>query len=284
MLVVMAPQYLSAQISQREFHLEVVSVYNFCPHNLDDKQLQEKSNELDRFWDKVKTNKSTLLPFLRAELCDFTNNTFFLYDGSQLLLSLSSDPADKKIALNAIPRADLRDVQNTAYLYSVHQFAREGLNATAAALRILDYPRFFAYVPEHALEVDQGLALLFMLLPIPDHLYVAAAVERLRWERSDTSAKSLLHLLWYSVTDKGDSAIAMYANDPQKPKSAREVAKELQSRKKFFSPSPSMMFASTDISSLKKERSKIMQRISDEALYELKDVTEKIRIAYHKKK
>jgi hypothetical protein len=278
------PTILISQTAQQEFHSTVVAVYNFYPHNLDSKQIDEKSGELDKFWENMKSNKTTLLPFLRMELSDLSNNSFFLYDGSKLLLSISSDRSDKLIALEAISKVDIRDVQNTDYLYTVHNFSKEGFNTTAAALRILNYPKFSAYVVQHALQVDQELALLFMLLPISDQLYVGSAIEHLSSEKSDTSAKSLLNLLWYSVTEIGDSAIAACAKDLNHPANVRDYANELQARNKSFSSSLFTLFSSSDLGSLKEERSKIMWRVSDEALYDLKDITKKIRVAYCKKR
>lgn len=282
--IAFAPCLLYAQSSQQEFHAVVASVYNFFPHNLTDKQIDEKSQELDKFWETVKAKKSTLLPFLRVELSDLSNNSFFLYDGSKLLLSLSTEPADKSVSLKAIPMVDLNDIQHLDYLYTVHKFSRERLNTIAAAFRILDYPQFSAYIVQHALKVDQETALLFMLLPIPEDLFVEPAIARLQSARSDTTARSLLNLLWYSVTERGDSAIAKYAENQNNPKSAREYANELRSRDNSFSPSSNSTIQSSDIISLKEERSTIMQRISDEILYSLKDITRKIRVAYYKKR
>jgi len=284
MMVPLLPYFSVAQRSQQEFHSVVNSVYDFYPHTLNSKQIELKSKELDKFWHKVESNRSTLLPFLRTELADLRNNSFFLYDGSQLLLSLSTDPADKLIALKAIPQGDLNDIQHIDYLNTVHRFSRERLNTTAAALRLLDEPKFSAYVVQHALQVDQQLALLFLLLPIPDHLYIDPAIARLQKERSDTSARSLLNLLWYSVTKRGDSTIAVYAQNSNNPKSARDFAKELQSRNNSFSPSLVSGSKSSDLTSLKEERSTLMQRMSDEALYDLNDITTKIRVAYYRQK
>jgi hypothetical protein len=97
-------------ISAVDLHAEIAQVYNFQPHNLHQKQIEEKSVVLDQFWSKAKSQREIYVPQLRRELVDFANPPFFLYDGSKLLLSLSSEPADRKIVLAAIIHSDLRDL------------------------------------------------------------------------------------------------------------------------------------------------------------------------------
>lgn len=74
------------------------------------------------------------LPLLRNELRSAGDFAFFSYDGSKLLLALSKQREDQALALEAIPRADLRGIQHTDYLRTVHWFACNGFDALTAKL------------------------------------------------------------------------------------------------------------------------------------------------------
>jgi len=110
-LVVLLLLAISAAGQSASIHQQIQQTYNFQPHLLSNQQITEKSATLDQFWTHAKAEPSLYIPALRQELGDFNNPTFFLYDGSTLLLSLSDTPTDRKIALAAMARCNLRDVQ-----------------------------------------------------------------------------------------------------------------------------------------------------------------------------
>jgi hypothetical protein len=123
-----------------EFRQAIKSVYGFQPHTLTDAEIAAKSKELDKFWDTVKSDTARYLPLLRRALIEATNPPFFYYDGSELLLSVSNRRHDQQIALMAIPHCDLRDVEHKAYLFTVFRLAREALDTSEAAFKILEDP------------------------------------------------------------------------------------------------------------------------------------------------
>jgi hypothetical protein len=138
---------------------EIRDTYSFRPHELTTQQITEKSKVLDSLWTQAKAQGETYIPVLRSELARPDGQAFFLYDGSMLLLSLSDTAPDRRVALNAIARCDLRDVQHTEYFRQVHRLATLGENTTEAALHILAEPKFTAFIPQHALTLGQNYAL-----------------------------------------------------------------------------------------------------------------------------
>ena len=146
-------------------HAEIQKVYDFHPHTLSSAQIAQKSGVLDQFWTKAKSQRDVYVPELRRELADFSNPPFFLFDGSQLLLSLSDAPADRKIVLSAIAHTDLRDLQLKDYFLFVQRMAAQGENTTAAAFHILPEPKFQVFIPQHSLTLAQDYCLIYMLLP-----------------------------------------------------------------------------------------------------------------------
>lgn len=258
-------------ISAATFHSKVVSIYSFEPHTLGKENVSAKSAELDEFWSFVKTNVREALPLLRSELSNPSNSGFFFYDGAKLLLSLSQDNADRALALRSLPKADLRGVEHTDYLTTVHWFARNGFDTREAALRILAFPDFSAFIPQHSLTLAQNYSLIYMLFPMQETSFVRDLAERLEGEVDPQSQKSLLLALWYTITPAGDAAIKAFTERPGASVENLQYARELLSRRAGLTAS------SSSASSLREERTRLMQRpISDEALLEFDELTRKL--------
>jgi hypothetical protein len=221
----------SATGQSTSIHQQIQQTYNFQPHLLSNQQITEKSAVLDQFWTHEKAEPSLYIPALRQELGDFNNPTFFLYDGSTLLLRLSDTPTDRTIALAAMASCDLRDVQARDYFLQVHRMASLNENTTAAAFRVLEQPKFTAFIPQHALTLGQNYVLIYLLLPTDQDYWLQPPMDRLKTERDGTAQKSLLLLLWYAQTDSADHVVSASAGDASKSSASRTYAQELVHRK-----------------------------------------------------
>jgi hypothetical protein len=254
-------------------HQQIQQTYDFQPHLLSHQQITEKSAALDQLWTRAKAERSLYIPALRQELGDFKNPTFFLYDGSTLLLSLSDTPADRKIALAAMARCDLRDVQAKDYFLQVHRMASLNENTTAAAFHILEQPKFTVFIPQHVLTLGQNYALIYLLLPRDQDYWLQPAVERLKIERDETAQKSLLLLLWYAQTDAADRAVSVFAGDANKPSASQTYARELVHRKDKIGSKERTQASDSTEASLRQKRRERLKAVSDEALIDLDDYT-----------
>lgn len=254
-------------------HAQIQQTYNFQPHLLNDQEITQKSAVLDQFWTTAKAQSSLYVPAIRQELGDFKNPPFFLYDGSMLLLSLSNTPSDRKIALAAMARCDLRDVQPNDYFRQVHNMATLNEETSAAALHVLEDPDFKVVVPQHALTLGQNYVLIYLLLPTNQDFWLQPAMDRLKGEQDQTAQKSLLLLLWYAQTDSADQAIADFARDTTRPAASRTFAQELMHRKDKVGPKErTRAFGSTE-ASLRQKRRERLRAVSDEALIDLDEYT-----------
>ena len=259
-----------------DIHNEIRQIYNFQPHTLSDAQITQKSAALDQFWSKAKSQSAVYVPALRKELADFSNPTFFLYDGSKLLLSLSKDPADRKLILAAVARSDLRDLQSLDYFMLVHSMAAQGEDTAAAAFHVLEQPKFQVFIVQHSLRLAQDYCLIYMLLPTDESFWIRPAIDRLASEKDLTAQKSLLLLLFYAQTSEADQAIARFSADAAKQQAARSYADELIRREH----EPGVVAGAASITeteeSLRQARRDRMKAVSDEALYDLDSSTAKI--------
>jgi hypothetical protein len=262
--------------AEPDFHSKVVELYSFEPHKLTNAEMQAKAGQLDQFWTMVKADPSSTLPLLRRELENPSNSAFFYYDGSKLVLALSADRSDQALALRSIAKADLQGVQHSDYLKTVHWFASKGFDTREAAFRILAFPDFKAFIPQHALTLGQDYSLICMLFTMEETLFVPDLFARLAAESNVQTQKSLLLALWYAATPAGNATIKAFASSQDNPPEATIYARSLMERKTSLGP-----IGLPSAQSLREERRKVMQRpVSDEALMEFDELTSKL-IAKH---
>jgi hypothetical protein len=262
--------------SAGDLHAEIQTIYNFQPHTLTHAQIDEKSALLDKFWTKAKSQRDVYVPGLRRELADLSNPVFFLFDGGQLLMSLSSEPEDRKIVLAAMSHSDLRDLQLKDYFLLVQHMAAQGEDTTAAAFHILAEPKFQVFIPEHVLTLAQNYCLVYMLLPTDQDFWIQPVIDRLRDEKDVTAQESLLLVLWYAQTPESDKTIADFSADATKPQPSRDYAIKLFHQNKEGGAKMGVTAAKTSEESLRKARRERMKAVSDEALYDLDSYTAKI--------
>lgn len=259
--------------SPADLHAEIQSIYNFQPHTLTHDQIMQKSALLDQFWTKATSQREVYVPGLRRELADFTNPPFFLFDGSKLLMSLSSDAADRRIILSAVAHSDLRDLQLKDYFLLVHSMAAQGEDTTAAAFRILAEPKFQVFIPEHSLTLGQNYCLVYMVLPTNQDFWLKPAIERLHVENDVTAQKSLLLLLWYAQTSDADKALEEFSTDPGKPQPSKAYAAGLIHPKDSGGMRAGAKAGLTSEESLRQARRDRLKAVSDEALDDLDSYT-----------
>jgi len=273
---VLLPGLAAGRQATGDLHAEIQRVYDFQPHTLSKAQIAQKSELLDQFWSKAKSQSEVYVPALRLELADFSNPPFFFFDGSKLLMSLSKDAADRKIILAAIAHSDLRDLQWIDYFLLVQSMAARGEETTAAAFHILAEPKFQVFIPLHSLTLGQDYCLIYMSLPTNQDFWIRPAVERLHSERDVTAQKSLLLLLWYAQTSDSDKAIADFSANDGKPSASKAYATELAHRKDTAGMKVGATALLASEESLRKARRERLKAVSDEALYDLDAYTAKI--------
>jgi hypothetical protein len=209
--------------SCQSFTKEVDKIYDFTPHEMSEKQSEEKLKPLDKFWTKVKSDTSKYLPALRIELARDRHQSFFYFDGSSLLLSLSNNQSDRLLAGEAVTKCNIDDIDRSLYVRRLNGLALNGVNITKAALKILADPNYSFYVKEHVMTFDREDCLAYCLLPLNPQLYTDTLLEM--FETQDSSAQeTILYTLWLGYTCKGDQLIQRAKADPKLCKTIRDGA------------------------------------------------------------
>ncbi|WP_263366104.1 hypothetical protein [Edaphobacter bradus] len=264
----------SVPLTQAEMHARVEALYDFHPSKLTDAERSKKSAEMDHFWGEAKGDTARTLPLLRVELRDAPQGSFFLTDGSELLLSLSKTSEDKQLAADALARTDLRDTQSRTYFFTVHDLACDGVNTTAAALHILDNPTFRVSVPQHAMTLDQRMALMYILLSMKDDSWVKPAAERFAVEKNVDGKIALVNAFFYEQTDSADAELRKIASDNSQPDAVRKKAQEfLNDAHKAASNWIPVMGT---VAGIREQRRQRLRAVSDEAVDDVETMTGKI--------
>ena len=255
--------------------IEIDKVYDFAPSKLSKSEQDKKMPKLDAFWKKVESDTTTYLPALRRELNEPNHNPYFYFDGTSLLLSLTSRPLDKSIAAKNIAKCQLKDIDRRAYVMLVNKLANEGFNTTYAALKILEDPAFSFFIPQHALNFNQAYCLTYMLLPLKPQMYTQALINSFKKENI-TSQQSIITALWFGYTCKGDSLINSVISDRSINKKVGEYAKAIISNNNLSKQEKdySKTAGTNQLTSL---RQMALLRFSDEAVEELGFTTKVLR-------
>jgi len=247
--------------------LDIDNIYNFSPSKLTKAEEEAKLPALDGLWGKVKSDTTINLPLLRKELTAPNHNPFFYYDGSMLLLSLSKNDNDKTAAAEAIAKCDLSDIDQQEYVRTLNQLSNDGINVTKAAVQVLKDTSFDFFLPQHVMYFRQGDCLTYMLLPQKAEFYVDTLMLLFKSVNTN-SQKSILYLLWFAYTCKGDSLINSAIYDRTLNKEVSSYAKELMKSGQLDNETKRQINSMTR-SQVEELRNGSLRRFSDEALDEL---------------
>ncbi|HEY1407127.1 MAG TPA: hypothetical protein VF857_11005 [Spirochaetota bacterium] len=194
--------------AQEDFHARVTALYDFNPCKIDEDTIRKKSSELDGFWISVEANKTTMVPLLRAELKAYKGTGFFLFDGASLLAKISSDKDDLAFVIDAFSRADLCGIDQTELFLRTHLIAQNDVDIWPVMNRIFDYESFSAIMPAKSLTLTQDYCVLYLSIVTDEKYWLDRMIARLATEKSPRSAKALITGIAFSVTEKGQKAIA----------------------------------------------------------------------------
>ncbi len=145
------------------FNATLKSTYGFHPSKLSKAESAAKSKEMDAIWKAVEQDPSTLAPCLKEALAQPTEDTWFVFDGSQLLVSVDDSREAKLRLLDALGRVSLDDVNLRSWVAQVSVMGLEGFDTSALGSRWLVYPNASYFLPEHAsYHVDRENGAMFI--------------------------------------------------------------------------------------------------------------------------
>ena len=167
------------RVSCAAFQETIKGTYNFRPAQLaNQKERDQKSAAMDRFWESVKARTNELLPCLRQALEDPKADAWFLFDGSNLLVSLDPSDSSKNLQIKNYTATNLEDVDLRVWVRTLAARGVEGFDVSAAGERWLSFPKARYFLPEHgAFEVNVFTGGLFIFGSMDEALATPALVK-----------------------------------------------------------------------------------------------------------
>jgi hypothetical protein len=249
------------------------NVYNFKPSKLSKAEQESKFPAMDKLFKKITDDTARYLPQLRSELIAGGHNPYFYYDGSALLLSTSKNYADKKLIAKSLVKADLDDLNPEQYTRMLNLLANQGVDITEAGLKVLQDDKYKFFLPQHVFTFDQAYSLSYILLPEDMQLYTDKLISIFKTS-GPVAQKSIITVLWYGYSCKGDALINECISDKSLNADVRSYAKDIMTHSKMNRDEEKYV-KSLNKTELQKLRSDALKRFSDEAVGEL-DLSTKV--------
>lgn len=190
-----------------DFQKLVNSTYNFKPARLSETEQNAKSAEMDRFWNAVKAKPKELLPCLRLALADKRADSYFHFDGSNLLVEIDSSHDAKATQVQSYTAVDLDDVDLRTWVTTLAHRGAEGFDVSEAAARWLDYPKATYFLPEHgAYEVKKAEGALFLYGSM-DEAQATPALLKIIYQTNNPEREVALWILMSQATPESLRAL-----------------------------------------------------------------------------
>jgi hypothetical protein len=162
---------------------------------------------MDAVWEAVHRDPATLVPCLRAALEQPTQDHWFLFDGSQLLVSTDSSREAKLILLDALTKVSMDDVDLRSWVEIASALGKEGFDTSAVGRRWLSYPDAEYFLPEHGgYRVDRGNGAMFIFGALEEKYATPALIELSR-TASGSAKETALWLLMSQATPEALRAL-----------------------------------------------------------------------------
>lgn len=269
--LIVAVIFIGCNLFGQNFHEEVAKVFDFFPHEMTGDEQEAVIPKLDVFFDMVIKNKNKYIEPLREELKRNDNNPYFYFDGGLLLLEISKRKEDIQLAADAFVKSDWRDFGGQVYLERLLIMSLKGANVIDAALHILDDTTFTAFIPQHALTLDYGKGLEFILPRYAPDLYIDKLISKFNLIPLTNKKLTCLNLFFYANCCKADDFLNSLTEETQ-PEDIKNYTTKLLKQISVLRSNNKQNYVR-----LFEKRKKVLRRISDEAIYELNDVTLKMR-------
>jgi hypothetical protein len=95
--------------------------YGFHPYKLSKLERQQKTKEMDDFWNLVKQKGPAGLSCVRELIETEKEDQYFLFDAASILSTFDKSGDSDKAILDGLTRTDFQDVDASGYIYTALQ-------------------------------------------------------------------------------------------------------------------------------------------------------------------
>lgn len=183
-----------------EFKKLIEKTYNFKPSKLTENEKTAKSSEMDVVWEKVKANPKELLPCLREAISSRTNDSFFKFDASNLLIQSDQSAEAKRILIKAYAEVDLDDVNLAYWMPYIAILGYEDFDTSTAGENWLKHPKPEYYLPQHGLRAVNKEIGALIIYGSMDESIATPALAKIAAQENHPAREIAVQLLMRQVT------------------------------------------------------------------------------------
>ena len=206
-----------------EFSQLVKSTYNFRPALLaNESEREKKSAAMDKVWETVKARKTELVPCLRTALTAADADRWFLFDGSNLLVSIDPSEDSKKLQIKNFAATNLDDVDLRVWVGTLVRRGIEGFDVSAPAAIWMAYPKAEYFLPQHGAYKVSSLVGGFFIYGSMDENYATPALLKIASDANHPARERALAILLFQATPEAFQALQA-ANSVGRSSDAQEA-------------------------------------------------------------
>jgi len=192
-----------------DLRAEKSRTYGFHVTQLNQAQLDAKSQELDAFWKQVQAAGPEGVSCIRALLAEEKADHIFQVDAATMLFPADHSPQTQILIRDALAQADFQESDPANYLALALALGQAGVDVRPLASKLLLYPNAIIHVSEHDLDLDSDTAALF-LYGTMDPLQASAALIALLDDPQPFVRAAAAHLLAEQMTDESFRALSRW--------------------------------------------------------------------------
>lgn len=218
-----------------EFNNLIKSTYNFRPALLKNNEREQKSAAMEKVWQAVKAKQAELLPCLVNALEDPKADPWFLFDGSNLLVSLDPSDAAKKLQIKNYAATNLEDVDHRVWVTTLVRRGLEDYDVSAAGDRWLANAKGGYFVPEHGMFAVSPYYAAVFLFGSMDEKFATPALIKVAEDRNHLGREGALGILIDQQTPESRRFLKQVDLLTVSPYLRKLIRDELE-RPKMFTP------------------------------------------------
>ncbi len=152
--------------------------YGFSPSSLSQLEKTAKIRGLDRFWKLAERDPKQSAGCLVAMLEEDRKDSYFLFDGSQLLFSLAKSAKSAEVVAGALAQVNLDDIKPYDYVALAIEASKAGAGISSAAMNFARATNVEDYRAGSGVVMnrERGTVALFGRLPVEDEVANAKAL------------------------------------------------------------------------------------------------------------
>lgn len=137
-------------------------VYGFKPSELTDTLKSLKNNDLDLFWKTARNNPKEAAPCLKTLIENETEDSYFCFDASSLLVRLDSTNTYLPTIIKGLKKCELKDLQLSSYLEICFYLGYKKQDITELATKLISIPDAKIFLSKHFTTLSAIDASIFL--------------------------------------------------------------------------------------------------------------------------